>query len=139
MLSDEIICILDFHKSRIFFFFAIKLATVRKLFDFILVLAHLVYQPKGLIQSCFVHRTSLSSCVIVDICAHPPDHRVKHRNFIFGMNMPLIYVASNLTFASNKTFISWTLIDSDNRSAVSGSWNPGTSMFIREGVVSTWH
>ena len=48
-------------------------------------------------------------------------------------------VASNQTFASNKTFIAWTLINSDKRSAVSGSWNPGTSAFIQEGVVSTWY
>ena len=39
-------------------------------------------------------------------------------------------VASNQTFASNKTFISWMLINSDKRSAVSGSWNPGTSTLI---------
>ena len=37
------------------------------------------------------------------------------------------------------TFISWTLINSNKRSAVGGSWNPGTSVLIREGAVSTWH
>ena len=50
-----------------------------------------------------------------------------------------IYVTSNQTFASNKTFISWMLINSDKRSAVGCSWNPGTSMLIQEGAVSTWH
>ena len=44
-----------------------------------------------------------------------------------------VYVASNQTFA----FISWTLINSDKRSAVSGSWNPGTSTLIQEGAVLT--
>ena len=38
-----------------------------------------------------------------------------------------IYVAWNQTFVSNKTFILWMLID------------PGTSMLIRQGAVSTWH
>ena len=32
-----------------------------------------------------------------------------------------IYVASNQTFTSNKTFISWMLINSDKRLAVGGS------------------
>ena len=46
------------------------------------------------------------------------------------------FVALNQTFALNKTFISWMLINSDNRSAVGGSWNPGTSALIREGQYS---
>ena len=49
------------------------------------------------------------------------------------------YVASNQTFMLNKTFISWTLIDSDKWSAVNGPWNPGTSASIQEGAVSTKH
>ena len=48
-----------------------------------------------------------------------------------------LYVASNQTFASNKTFISWMLNNSDKSSAVSGSWNPGTCALIPEGAVST--
>ena len=55
------------------------------------------------------------------------------------IRLDVIYVASNQTFASNKTFILWTLINSDKRSAVSGSWNPGTNTLNREGAVSTWH
>ena len=43
---------------------------------------------------------------------------------------PTICVTLNQTFASNKTFISWTLINSNKRSAVCGSWNPSTSMLI---------
>ena len=50
-----------------------------------------------------------------------------------------MYVASNQTLVSNKRFISWTLIDSDKLSAASGPWNPGTSVLIGEGAVSTWH
>ena len=50
-----------------------------------------------------------------------------------------MYVASNQTLASNKIFISWMLINSDKRSAVNGSWNPGTSMLIQEGAVLMWH
>ena len=38
-----------------------------------------------------------------------------------------------------KHFISWMLINSNKRSAVGGSWNPGTSALIPEGAVSTWH
>ena len=56
-----------------------------------------------------------------------------------GQFLMVIYVTSNQTFASNKTFILWMLIISDKRLAVSGSWNPGTSTFIQEGVVLTWH
>ena len=48
-----------------------------------------------------------------------------------------VYVTSNQTFASNKTFILWMLINSDKGSAVSSSWNPGTSALIREGTVGT--
>ena len=49
------------------------------------------------------------------------------------------FVASNQAFTSNKTFVSWTLINSDNKLAVSGSWNPGTSVLTWEGAVLTWH
>ena len=49
------------------------------------------------------------------------------------------FVTSNQTLASNKTFISWMLINSDKRLAVSGSWNPGTNVLIQEGAVLTWH
>ena len=48
-------------------------------------LAHLVYQPKNLLQSCFVHRASLGSAFV---SVHtPPSHRIKHTNFIFGTDM----------------------------------------------------
>ena len=60
--------------------------------DLLLVMAtsHLVYQPKSLIQSCFVchwhqhwhHRASLSMSVHTS-----PSHRVRHRNFLFGVPM----------------------------------------------------
>ena len=50
-----------------------------------------------------------------------------------------ICVTSNQTFASNKTFILWMLIDSDKRWAVSGSWNHDTSVLFQEGAVLTWH
>ena len=49
------------------------------------------------------------------------------------------FVTLNQTFTSNKTFISWMLINSDKRSAVGCSWNPGTSALNREGAISTWH
>ena len=49
------------------------------------------------------------------------------------------FVTLNQTFASNKAFILWTLINSDKRLAVGGSWNPGTSVLIPEGAVLTWH
>ena len=42
----------------------------------------------------------------------------------------IIYVASNQTVASNKTFISWTLINSNKWSVVGNSWNPGTCALI---------
>ena len=42
-------------------------------------LAHLVYQPKSLIQSCFVCRRWH--------WYRPPWHRVRHRNFIFGIHV----------------------------------------------------
>ena len=45
-------------------------------------LAHLVYQPKSLIQSCFVHRASVTVSVHTSPC-----HRVRHRNFIFSIHM----------------------------------------------------
>ena len=43
-------------------------------------------------------------------------------------------VTSNQTFASYKTFILWILINSDKRSAVSGSWYPGTSALLEKGL-----
>ena len=52
-------------------------------------LAHLVYQPKSLIQSCFVHHCWCWHCH--HWCWHhlciPPWHRVRHRNFIFDIHM----------------------------------------------------
>ena len=56
-----------------------------------LVLAHVVYQPKSLIQSCFVHRCwhwhhAASASVLASVHTSPW-HRVKHRNFIFGTQM----------------------------------------------------
>ena len=57
-------------------------------------LAHLVYQPKSRIQSCFVHHVSssllvssaLASSALVSVHTSP-SHRVRHTNFIFGTHM----------------------------------------------------
>ena len=46
--------------------------------------AHLVYQPKGLVQSYLVRRASSSLELPVYTF---PSHRFKHRNFIFGTHM----------------------------------------------------
>ena len=46
-------------------------------------LAHLVYQPKSLMQSCFVRRASSASFSVHT----SPSHRFKHRNFIFGIHV----------------------------------------------------
>ena len=56
------------------------------------VLAHLVYQPKGLIQSCFVHhchwRHPALASVLASSSVHTsPWHMVRHRNFILGTHM----------------------------------------------------
>ena len=49
-------------------------------------LAHLVYQPKSLIQLCFVRReSSLSGVIVIIVCAHPSCDRDRSRNFMFGM------------------------------------------------------
>ena len=51
-------------------------------------MAHLVYQPKSLIQSCFVHHHPVSALALV--CVHSsPWHRVRHRSFMFGTHMHL--------------------------------------------------
>ena len=54
-------------------------------------LAHLVYQPKSLIQSCFVHRaSSLSLASSLALSVHTsPSHGVRRANFIFGTHMHL--------------------------------------------------
>ena len=55
------------------------------------VLAHLVYQPKSVIESCFVrHASSLASLSSVHTS---PSHRIKHRNSIFGTKMHIKYLA----------------------------------------------
>ena len=73
----------------------ISLFGVRKEIDRFLV--HLVYQPKSLIQSCFVrrhwhwlqHRPVL---VLALVSVHTsPWHRVIHRNFIFGIPMHICH------------------------------------------------
>ena len=50
-------------------------------------LAHLVYQPRSLLQSCFVHCASLALSLLVSFVHTSPNHRLKHRNFIFGSDM----------------------------------------------------
>ena len=61
-------------------------------------LAHLVYQPKSLMQSFFVSRASLasasllafvSSLALVSSVHTSPGHSFKHSNFIFGAHMHL--------------------------------------------------
>ena len=57
-----------------------------------LFLAHLVYQPKSPVQSCFVrhHRwhCPLLALVLALLSVHTsPCHRVRHRNFIFDIHM----------------------------------------------------
>ena len=55
---------------------------------FFCFLAHLVYQPKSLIQSCFVHRCHWPALAAVSSSVHTsPWHRVRHRNFILGTHM----------------------------------------------------
>ena len=49
-------------------------------------LAHLVYQPKSLIQSCFVH-CRLASALAPASVHTSPWHMVRHRNFILGTHM----------------------------------------------------
>ena len=53
-----------------------------------LFLAHLVYQPKSLIQSCFVsrHRWRHPASALASVHTFPW-HRVRHTNFIFGIHM----------------------------------------------------
>ena len=52
-------------------FFLWHFITFHLLFGF---LAHLVYQPKSLIQSCFVrHCHCISISIVIIICAHTPD------------------------------------------------------------------
>ena len=52
-------------------------------------LAHLVYQPKSLIQSCFVHhcRWHCPALVSVSSVHISPWHMVRHRNLILGTHM----------------------------------------------------
>ena len=62
------------------------------LFPVIQVDFYLVYQPKSLIQSCFVRRrrpASLASASALMSVHTSLRHRVRHRNFIFGIHMLL--------------------------------------------------
>ena len=54
-------------------------------------LAHLVYRPKRLIQSCFVRCASSSLLLsLLTLSVHTsPSHRFKHRNFLFCTEMHL--------------------------------------------------
>ena len=52
-------------------------------------LAHLVYQPKRLMQSCFVCCVSLLALVLVLTVQTSPIHRIIHRSFIFGTHVHL--------------------------------------------------
>ena len=47
-------------------------------------MAHLVYQPKRLIQSCFDPRASSALASLASSVHNPPGNRVRHRNFSFG-------------------------------------------------------
>ena len=55
---------------------------------FKIFLTHLVYQPKSLIQSCFIH-CSLSSSLasLLSSSVHTPSDIVRYRAFIFSMNI----------------------------------------------------
>ena len=60
------------------------------LFSGPVLLAHLVYQPKSLIQSCLVHRaSSLASSLLASSVHTSPSHRFKYRSFLFGTDMHL--------------------------------------------------
>ena len=56
--------------------------------DFTDFLAHLVFQPKSLIQSCFVHHHRWHCSASASASVHTsPWHMVRHRNFILGTHM----------------------------------------------------
>ena len=71
-------------------------------------MAHLVYQPKSLIQSYFVvrrrrwHRPALSSSSSVHTS---PCHRVRHRNFIFGTHMHICPPHMHIKYLVILTFV----------------------------------
>ena len=64
-----------------------KKPSVIKLEFFFFFLVHLVYQPKSLIQSCFVCRRHWYRCWHHHLCSPPSGTRVRHRNFIFCIHM----------------------------------------------------
>ena len=65
------------------------------------LLAHLVYQPKSIIQSCFAchhhwHHPALAS---VSLSVHTsPWHMVRHRNFILGTHMHMSPIYAHQIF-----------------------------------------
>ena len=97
---------------------------------------------RGLLQCDCSHKGADDQVESID----DPNAYAGRSEQIIRINQPItvttrdnIYVTSDQTFTSNKTFILWMLINSDKRLAVGGSWNPGTSVLNREGAVSTWH
>ena len=55
-------------------------------------LAHLVYQPKSLLQSCFVRCWHCPALVSSVLSLHTsPWYMARHRNFILGAHMSPIY------------------------------------------------
>ena len=68
----------------------VKYLRSSQIYQSICFLAHLVYQPKSLIQSCFVHRRRwhrpVSASAVLSVHTSPW-HMVRHRNFILGTHM----------------------------------------------------
>ena len=68
-------------------------------------LAHLVFQPKSLIQSCFVywrHPASASASVHTS-----PWHMVRHRNFICGIHMHICPPYMHIKYLMKLVVFDW--------------------------------
>ena len=72
--------------ARLRWLFTVK--TIEIQYQNVHFLAHLVYQPKNLIQSCFVHCHHWHHPASASLSVHTsPWHMVRHRNFILGTHM----------------------------------------------------
>ena len=74
-------------KYKVSVIYIFQVAVILFVFFLLLFLAHLVYQPKNLIQSCFVHCASL---VLVSVSVHTsPSHRIKQKLHTWYRYAPL--------------------------------------------------
>ena len=86
----------DFNTETYFsgiFIYAPSMCTLNIILLWPNFLAHLVYQPKNLIQLCFVCRRRPASALALALSSvhTSPCHSIRHRSFIFGTHIHLCF------------------------------------------------